>query len=109
MSSNPIINNGWFPGFIYFVINRFLCMGWELGRRRFWRFWGRFFPWVLEAVGLDDDDEDSEEMIDLGVSDPNMEGNASLITMYNPTVINTPVRSPTAINGSEVSGPTRIS
>jgi hypothetical protein len=52
MFSNFVIYNGYFLGFILFLITCFWGIYWELCRRRFWRFWGRFFPWLLEEVGL---------------------------------------------------------
>jgi hypothetical protein len=97
MYFNHALNIGWFVGFIYFVINCFWCIGWELSKRRFWRFWGGFFPWVLHEVGLDV--EESEGKIDVVIYGQQMRGNVSL-----PTVIN-----PTMINPTEVSGPTRVS
>ena len=53
MSSNLAVNNSWFIGFVYLVLGCIWGCIWDLFRRRFSILCGRFYPWVLEEVGLD--------------------------------------------------------
>jgi hypothetical protein len=98
---NRALNGGFFLGFIYFVINCFWCIGWDIYKPRFWLFCGAFCSWVLREVELDgvnvvkakESKEKEDNKVEVVIFSEEMEVIALL---------------PKVINATEASGPTRV-